>query len=897
MKSAIKIRLIICSLVLFVTALGINVFLNSSSVDRLYDESTIAQYRALGENLKRKLVGSLKTGRSIDKIEDMGQILTRTEENLKQMGSEKTPLSNFFASARYRSFVKNLKNSVVRILDTWRSIIGFGDVSQTPSKTMQGLQNSNREVKPHPGAIKSATDSGFAVSLTLPNNMVAYSTSSYVMNYGLPEEALTTWQSGENKNETTGAFQHIKHYASYYLTFPIRDEAQTLLAEIVLTIPENRVRVHKNVLIIDNIAPLIWILCGGIFLLVLSLNIIARRHDDGQFYSKTKISLMVFFVIFSAQISFSGVTAVTFKDLYLKMNKEKARMSVGLFKEEIESFLSEGNRIDDLSKQDVVLSTILSESPELNDITLFNKKWHPLFIASQDSAIDCRKATYVQLEKMKKSLPKWDPKFNVRLTVTHDDQIQGYISADISKSKLLNRLVEILLDSITVLVISILFLVEMMILSFNIIEKGSDKEPPRTTGEPIARRTESPPLYYGLMRPAAFLLLFGYDISMSFLPLHTEKLYTPLFGLSKDVIMGLPISVELLFVGFSILIAGVWLDRRGWHEPFVVGIFLAGGGILYSWGAPDVLHFIFSRAIAGTGYGLALMASQGFVIEYSDSRSKAQGLANLFAGIYAGSICGGATGAMLADRFDYNTVFFTGSVILFSVIIYTFIFMRKGMKKPQEHVQLKTEKSFPMLKVSSFLSNRIVIALIFFSSLPAAIAVVGFLNYFSPIYLNRIGASQSTIGRILMIYGICLIYIGPLVGKYVDASSRKRLFIFLGCALGSLAFLTFNVVEGLIAAAIAVLLLGLSSSFVLASQSAYTLKLKVTQELGAGKSIGIFRSTSRAGQVLGPIIFSWLVLATNIRDGITYFGIAYFGLALIFLLLTVRDKKLLAFNF
>ena len=67
---------------------------------------------------------------------------------------------------------------------------------------------------------------------------------------------------------------------------------------------------------------------------------------------------MVFFVICSAQIAFSCVTAVAFKHLYLKMNKEKARMSVGLFKEDIESFLSNGNRIEDLSNQEKILSKI-----------------------------------------------------------------------------------------------------------------------------------------------------------------------------------------------------------------------------------------------------------------------------------------------------------------------------------------------------------------------------------------------------------------------------------------------------------------------------------------------------------------------------------------------------------
>jgi predicted MFS family arabinose efflux permease len=84
--------------------------------------------------------------------------------------------------------------------------------------------------------------------------------------------------------------------------------------------------------------------------------------------------------------------------------------------------------------------------------------------------------------------------------------------------------------------------------------------------------------------------------------------------------------------------------------------------------------------------------------------------------------------------------------------------------------------------------------------LPAAIAVVGFLNYFSPIYLNSIGASQATIGRVLMIYGVSLIYIGPMISRHVDASCNKKQYIFIGCLLGATTFLIFNFFNGIYAA-------------------------------------------------------------------------------------------------
>jgi MFS family permease len=113
----------------------------------------------------------------------------------------------------------------------------------------------------------------------------------------------------------------------------------------------------------------------------------------------------------------------------------------------------------------------------------------------------------------------------------------------------------------------------------------------------------------------------------------------------------------------------------------------------------------------------------------------------------------------------------------------------------------------------------------------------------------------------------------------------------LGCILGSFAFLTFQVLEGIAAAVTAVFLLGLSSSFVLAAQSAYALELKVTQQLGEGKAIGIFRSTSRIGQMLGPIVFSSVIVAMNTYKGLTFLGVAYLLAALLFFLMTQKDYR------
>ena len=450
-------------------------------------------------------------------------------------------------------------------------------------------------------------------------------------------------------------------------------------------------------------------------------------------------------------------------------------------------------------------------------------------------------------------------------------------------TNLLNAVVEI----ITAMVISSLLLFELIILFIKLIKNSRS-----------FKFSESSTIDPSSIRPVVFLFLFGVDLSAAFVPLHMKNLYQPLLDLPKDMVLGLPISSMFLCVSITIMVAGIWLDRRGWHEPFLIGLALTAIAMLYAWLAPSGIHFIISMGLAGLGYGLALMASQGFVILHTDNRGKAQGLAYLFAGIYAGSICGTSAGAMLAEHIGYGPVFLLSAVIIFLTLGYTLLTMRYSIMQAMLKIRKSDTKRMTTQVTAkhywSFLRNRYVLGLIFLSSLPSAIAVIGLLNYFGPVYLDRLGVSQSIIGSVLVLYSICMVYLGPSISKYIDTSDNKRLYVFIGCILGGSAFLSFHLFTGLIATVVAVLLLGVSSCFVLASQTTYALSLEVTKQLGEGRAIGIFRASSRIGQMLGPVIFAWLIVTTDINQGLTYFGIAYLATAVLFLLLTydrIKYKK------
>ena len=828
---SIKYKLMLSSVILFVLSVGFNILFTLTSLEKLYIETNISEYRVIAKDLHRNIETGLFYGKSMMNYFGIERLLEKEKHNL-----------------------------------------------------LKKVTRMDHELISHD---KKLQKEDISISIAKLDGTILYSDHNNLIGSKLPRPVLESIVGRGGGNKTFKPTDFIKHHGVYFTTLVIQDRNKEPTGVISISFKEKQIKNFLENISQKNSLNLILISVCCILALFFLLAVVPI---DSNRFSKKKISFIIFFVICSAQVLSSGFMTYIFKDHFIEISKDNSEALTSIVKRDIEYLLNKGVRMDRLVKMDAYLGRIINNTAELNDITIYDRNDHPLYRATKTSVTDFQKSKNAYTQWLEATKPLSNTEYNAKAQLSSANQYFGYISTNTSRGILLKKVLDIAMDSLTVLIISILFLVEMLILIFNYVERQvHHTEKVKSTGI----------VHYGVMRPTAFLFLFGVDISISFIPLHMQSLYTPILGLSRDTIMGLPISAEFLCAGIGILISGGWLDRRGWHEPFLGGLLLASIGFVYSGMAPDALHFIVARGIVGLGYGLGLMAAQAFVINYSDSKTKTQGLANLLAGIFAGGICGGAAGAMLAEMVGYKMTFLFGTFILLFVIGYTLFSMRSAMKKPSTRtmaVENRTAQQLPhastgVSNIVKFLTNRIVLSLIFFSGLPAAIAVVGFMNYFIPVHLSRIGVSQSTIGQVQMIYGICLIYIGPLISKYVDASQDKKRYVFLGLVLGSCSFLIFFALDGIVSAAVAVFLLGLSSSFVLASQIVYALKLKVTQALGEGKAIGIFRSTSRVGQMLGPVIFSTLFAVTNINKGITFFGIFYLMTALIFILLTQRDAS------
>ena len=711
-----------------------------------------------------------------------------------------------------------------------------------------------------------STDNEFKryVAVALPDGKILYSSKKMTDSY-LPKEVNLLLAKDSQKKISS---DFVKCKSTYYVVFPIRNRDASQVATFIMTFGEQQIKKLRYKAIIQNLKIGGLSLGCGILLLIIILHFTLPAGQST--FPKRKILVILFTIIILCQLVFSYFGANNFRSSYLNINRGKAITINEILKEKIEYLLSKGLGFKRLYKMEVMMGEILAGMPELSNMAVVNQDGKVFYLADQSGAFNFVRGK-LKGTKINVADVIIAQEFNISTNFYKGEEVIGRISTNISRDLVLAKLRDNLYDAITILVISILFSVELLIILFQFLNKKKDNEEITSA--------------YGLIRPVAFLFLFAVALSVSFLPLHMASLYKPMFGLSKDIVLGLPISVEMLCVLIVLFPSAGWMDRRGWHEPFFVGGFIAVIGLFLSGIATGPLEFIFYRGIMGAGYGFSWIALQGFVVSNCTANERATGMSTLVAGIFAGSICGSAVGAMLAERIGYRPVFFIAAGIMVFSLFFTLLFLKNYFIKP------KVPASGPQKHVKGaffkIMLNRNIFFTFIFSIIPTSICVVGVLYYMSPIYLNRIGTTQSNIGRAFMVYGLCMIYIAPLISRLVDKTANKRIFIVISGLCSGLGLIVFYYFNGFFTMLFMIFMLGIASSFGTASQLVFVLDLKISNEIGLGKVMSFQRTADKIGQMMGPIIFGLVAGIVGVESGIAATGFIY----LLFTLLLIVGTK------
>lgn len=450
----------------------------------------------------------------------------------------------------------------------------------------------------------------------------------------------------------------------------------------------------------------------------------------------------------------------------------------------------------------------------------------------------------------------------------------GVVRVLMSSKSVADNIRAITLDTLTMTVVAILFLMELVNLLVMREERYRLDDP-----RPLSASA-------GFMRPIIFVCMFAIDLSLSFVPLRLGELGPDLLGLPADVVMSLPVSFEMFMVGLAIMLGGFWSERSGWRPLLLTGVCLVTLGNLASGLSTDPFLYIASRGLAGAGYGLLNLSAQLFVLAHSRPDQRAGNLATVFAGLFAGALCGSASGGLIADRLGYAGAFQIAAVLM----LLTGIVLWRAL--PREHAPLPKAASRPhsipgLRETLAFMTDPRMAALLFLNIVPGAFVTVCLFQFFVPVSLNQGGASPADIGRVTMIFPLVIVYLGPIFGGIVDRSTRKYRHLAVAGLIAAVSVGALMALDGIAAATLAVTLLGLSNAILSNAQGAYALELPATERYGAARAMGIYNVVERLGQVLGPVSLGIIIAVWGRSAGL---GVMAIGLAAMSLVFAVASR-------
>ncbi|MDR3205091.1 MAG: MFS transporter [Deltaproteobacteria bacterium] len=354
-----------------------------------------------------------------------------------------------------------------------------------------------------------------------------------------------------------------------------------------------------------------------------------------------------------------------------------------------------------------------------------------------------------------------------------------------------------------------------------------------------------------LVRPLVFLTLTATDMSLSFLPLKSASLNPNFLWFPTAVLYGLPISMEVAMAGLAMCCGGALVAKLpSWRPLFVLGLTAAALGCLLSGLVTSIAGFIAARSLTGLGYGFFNISASVFLISASDPNKRGQAMGDFSAGLFSGGLCGCLVGGLLAERFGFDTAFFTAAAILAFTVFISLIVFPSGGAAPK----VKPMRRIALAKLNKFLFSPGAITFSILSLIPSTAALVGLLNYLLPLRVSDMGSGPAAVSRLNLLFSLIVVILGPILGAQIDRSRRPALFFVLSGCLSALAIPTLVLWPTMAGAVLCLVFLGLANSITESGHPVYLLKLPQASLIGPERAMSLYSGLSKLGQTLGPLL-------------------------------------------
>lgn len=781
----------------------------------------------------------------------LGVLLVTLGFNVLLSVSTLNTLATDMLLSGYRSGAERLARDIERGMRFGKPLASFAGMDEMLAELGQGESGIRRV---------TVTDAGGAVLYMQPAQ--GANTDAAPPAAAAPKPGTAPDKTAPDSTAADGPRQAQKTAEGYRLTIPLHHKAPA--GQLLVDIDSKRITaVTEDFLRLSSLLLAAACVVAGL-ILAGRLGLLTGQRTVGT--SLSGMGRMLLVIIGVAQLIYACGTLALFDSFVKQAIRTKADILAEATGRDFEYLIHKGVDIASLRGKDQVLEQLLSTNSEFAGAQLLTPRGAVIASAGQtpDPSLVVEKSlnTY------------WPSRFRQKQEVLR-------LQLALQPHAITKRISALALDLGASLLISFLLLLELSNLLGLIAQRSL---PPQAAVDALEGTHRSRTVQ--ALRAAGFVFFLGYDMGISFIPLLANQLYEPFMGLSRDVAIGLPISAEMVSAGVALLFSGGFSLRYGWQKVFIAGTLAAAVGLMMG-GMANSLHLlILGRIATGFGFGLVLMAGQ---IGTLGKANAGAGLTSVFAGIFSGSICGSAAGAMLADHISFQAVLATAACTIL-LALFTVMLGRESAERPLADMAApesghSSGKGHMFAGCMQLLHDPRMHMVLVLVGIPAAMCLTGFLHYLLPLRLANAHVDQSDIGRIFMLYGLCFITAGPLLGKWIDHRKDKSLFLTLTGLLSGITLLIAATATNMAGAAAAVVTLGLAQCLAAPASMICILTLTSAQALGREKTASIYRGLERMGQVAGPVVFGIAVTVMAPASALLLMGGIICVLALLFHLL------------
>jgi MFS family permease len=359
-----------------------------------------------------------------------------------------------------------------------------------------------------------------------------------------------------------------------------------------------------------------------------------------------------------------------------------------------------------------------------------------------------------------------------------------------------------------------------------------------------------------------FAFILAEELTRSFLPSYIKNLLVPIDGVSPQIIISLPIVLFMLIVAIGQPYLGGWSERIGRRRTMAIGASIAAVGFAataFAYGLWDLLVW---RSLCAIGYAMVFVAAQGYVLDHSGPKDRARGFALFVGAIMVATVCGPATGGILADNIGARYTFLIAALIC---ILSVLTIKQLPGDAQKRGANLRDTKVPNLREIGSLCLNRRFMVLTGLAAIPAKIVLTGFCFYLVPLYILSLGSTQAMAGRMLLVYAVIMVILVPIAAGFSDAGAKRERFVALGLIVSGLGGLALLATGNVLLVFVVVIFLGLGPAVSIASQGALVEDLCGPEiaKYGRDTVYGVYRLLERMGNAVGPLLASVLVIYFN----------------------------------